>query len=125
MKLPSLTDLTKLFPLKYLRKRSQERLYRQWVERAGLPPESVPTEEEPPESPPPPTEYAEPTEQLEYGATPHYGRDGRVVTHPDVTGDVIQEIRQQQRRLFLLYVLLGAATVIFLVSLILILVYSC
>lgn len=109
----------KLPPFKYFQRRSQERLYRQWVERAGLPPESVPAETEHPEGTPHPAEH------IEYEETPTYRRDDRIATHPDVTGNMMHEINKQQRRLFLLYVLLGAAVVILLVSLILILVYSC
>ena len=78
--------------LKYPQRRRRRRLYRQWVERADLPPEAVPEGE--------------------------------------VARDIIPKIDKDKLRLNvlnpnILYILLGASVMIFVVGLILLAIHSC
>ena len=111
--------------MKYFQQRRKRKLYRQWVERSGLPPEAVPKAgefEEPPlgahraegtspETPRPQRDYIEP--------------DSSVATHPEVTGDMLAEINKRQLRLPLLYMLMAAFMVMLFIGLVLLIVYAC
>ncbi len=70
--------------LKYPQRREKKRLYQQWVERAGLPPEAIPEEE--------------------------------------VAKDIIPKIDKNKLRQNALYILLGAAIMLFCVGLILLII---
>jgi len=112
--------------LKYFERRRKAKLYRQWVERAGLPPEVSPPETRKPEdthSPIDSPEFVRPVP--ENPPTIYAGATSQVTTHPDVTGDMMAEINKRQPRLPLLYILLGVSMVIFLVALVLLVALYC
>jgi hypothetical protein len=102
-----------LHPSGYFRRRKKEKLYEQWVERAGLPPESVPqkrvAEEATPKvekerfQPPPPTEkeWLQPPPPVE------------------------RERLQPPTANALLYVLLGSSVTLLFVGIIFLIVQSC
>jgi len=101
--------------LSYQRRR-RKRLYQQWVEKAGLPPEAVPLEVQNSEAVRP-----EAHKPLSVRLVPA----GPVATHPKVTGDMMAEINRRELRLPLLYVFLGASALILCVGLILLIIHSC
>ena len=112
--------------LKYFKKRRKEKLYRQWVERAGLPPEAVPAGADKPEDVPLQVHSAEAVSpEAHEPLKVHVEPDSRVATHPEITGDMMAEINKRQLRLPLLHMLLGASALILFVGLILLIVYSC
>jgi len=110
--------------LKYFERRRKAKLYRQWVERDGLPPEAV---------------HPEKLEDVHLQAsrsedisletneslTVHVEYDNRVATHPEAAGDMLTEIDRRQLRVPRLFILLGATILIVCVGLILLIVYSC
>ncbi len=112
--------------LAYFKRRRKAKLYRQWVERAGLPPEAVPTEAGKSEDTTlqvPSSEAASP--EVDRPLRVHVEPGRRVAIHPEVSGDMMAEINERQLRLPLLYMLLGASALILCVGLILLIVYSC
>ena len=95
------------------RRRKKERLYEEWVQMAGLPPESVPREKV----------AEEPTPKIE---------KERLQPPPPVEKEWLQppppveKRRSQQSSLYvLLYILLGAAMALFCMGLVFIIVQSC
>jgi len=99
--------------LKYFERRRKAKLYRQWVERAGLPPEVSPPETRKPEDTHSPID------------SPEFVRP--VPENPPTiyAGATSQEINKRQPRLPLLYILLGVSMVIFLVALVLLVALYC
>jgi len=105
--------------LKYPQRRRKRKLYKQWVERAGLPPEAVPHETDKFEgTPPEANSYEAVSHKVRRPPKAHIEPDS-IATHPEVTGDMLAEIDKRQLRLRVLYVLLGACLVILAVALIL------
>ena len=102
--------------MKFFQRKRREKLYRQWVERAGLPPEAVRPETENSDSVHPQVDNAEAIRRR---------TDDRVVTHPEVTGDMMAEIDKYQAHRGLLYILLVVSFLILCVGLVLVIVYSC
>jgi len=110
--------------LKYFERRKKAKLYRQWVERAGLPPENGPLETQKSEkahSPISSPEFVRPVP--ENPTTVYAGATSQVATHPDVTGDMLVEINKRQPRLPLLYILLGISIAVFLGALVLLVIW--
>ena len=107
--------------MRYFQRRRKEKLYRQWVERAGLPPETVPAKAESPEDITAQSENLETHEPVRIQAKP----DSRAATHPGVTGDMMAEIDRRQLQLPMLYVLLVVCLVILLTGLILWAINAC
>jgi len=112
--------------LKYFEKRRKAKLYRQWVERAGLPSEAIRPEAQKSEDThlsiddrealrPAPDDFP----------TIHARTANQVATHPDVTGDMMAEINRRQPRLPLLYIILGISVVIVCGALAFLVVQSC
>jgi len=95
--------------LKYFQRRKKEKLYRQWVERAGLPSETI---------------HPEADKPLRVHPRPDRP-DSPVATHSEVGGDMMAKIDKRQRRLPLLYVLLGVCIVILCGGLVLLITQSC
>ena len=112
--------------MKYFERRRKAKLYRQWVELAGLPLDAIRLEAQKPgdahrqiDSP----ESARPVpENLPVMPV---RTDNQVATHPDVTGNMMAEINRRQPRLPLQYVLQGIFVVIFLGALVLLVVWAC
>ena len=110
--------------MKYFQRRRKEKLYRQWAERAGLPPEVVPDKAD---------ESEDVHAQIHKRKAVGHKTSGPVrvlpgssaVTDVEVTGDMMAEINKRQARLPLLYVLVGASLVILCVGVILLIVRSC
>ena len=112
--------------MKYFQRKRKEKLYRQWMERAGLPPEAVRPETADSESIRPQVDSAEAVGTEAYKPlTVHIVPDDRVATHPEVGGDMMEEIDRRELRLRLPYVLLGASLVVLCVVLIVLIVLSC
>ena len=111
--------------LKFFERRRRTKLYRQWVERAGLPPEALRPEAQPPEAASSQVDSLKPTRPLpnSYPTMPIRAAN-QVATHPDVTGDMLAEINKRERRLSLLYILLILSIVVFLVALALLILTS-
>jgi hypothetical protein len=110
----------------FWKRRRKGKLYKQWVKRSGLPSEAVHPEAAKPEDVPLEVQTskagrAEEPEPLRVHIEPGSG----VVTHPEVAGDMMAEIRKRQPRLRALYLLLVVAVVILFVGLILLIVNSC
>ena len=111
--------------MKYFERKRKAKLYRQWVERAGLPLEDVCPENQESEDVRLPTNSPEAVRPAPDDLpTIHVGAT-QIATHPDVTGDMMAEINRRQPRLSLLYRLLGIFIVIFLVALVLLVVWFC
>ena len=113
--------------MKYFEKRRKARLYRQWTEQAGLPPEeAISFETRKPRDTRSQTAGSE-----AIGLAPenppafHVGLDNQMATHPDASGGMLVEIKKRQTRLPLLYMLLGISIVIFFVVLVLFIVWAC
>jgi len=110
--------------VKYFQRRRKGKLYRQWVERAGLPPEAVPHDADKAEAVPAPIgkrkaagdEASGPVQVLPGSSA---------VTHVEIAGDMMAEIDKGQRHLPLVPVVIGAFLVILCVFLILLIVGSC
>ena len=112
--------------MKYFARRKKAKLYRQWVEQAGLPPDAIPLETQKPEDTQPQGIAPESVKPVSEDLPTIYVRAGNgVATHPDVTGDMLAEIKKIQRRIPVLYILLGVSMVIFFTALILLIVWSC
>ena len=112
--------------LKYFEKRKKAKLYRQWVERAGLIPDTVPPRTDKSKDVPLGVDSSEAVtpEDGEFLRV-HFEPDSGVVTHPEVTGNMLAEINRRQPRLRMLYILLGVTLVILCAGLILLIVLSC
>ena len=110
--------------MKYFERRRKAKLYRQWVERAGLPPEASPPETQKSENTHPPIDSPELVRPVpENPPTVYAGATSQVATHPDITGDMLAEINKRQPRLPLLYIILGISIAIVLGALILLVVW--
>jgi predicted nucleic acid-binding Zn ribbon protein len=110
--------------LKYFRRRKKEKLYRQWVERAGLPPEAIPSEADKSKDVPARIDKREAV-TTEAKSPVRIQPSSATVTHAEVGGDMMAEIHKRQQRLRMLYMMLGASLLILLVGLILLIVHSC
>ena len=112
--------------MKYFERRRKAKLYRQWVERAGLPPEAIRLEAQKPGDAHRQVDSPESVRPVpENPPTIHVGAANQVATHPDVTGNMMTEINKRQPRLSLLYILLGVSVVIVFAALILLVVWAC
>ena len=112
--------------MKYFERRKKAKLYRQWVERAGLPPETVRLETRKPEDTHSQIDSSESVKPVpENPSTIYAGATNQVTTHSDVAGDMLPEINRRQPRLPLLYLLLGIFIVIFLGALVLLVMRAC
>lgn len=112
--------------MKYFERRKKAKLYRQWVERAGLPSEAIRPEVQKSEVGHLPIDTPEAVRPVPDDLpTIHVGVESQVTTHPDVTGDMMAEIGKKQPRLPLLYILLGVFVVVLCGSLALLVVQSC
>ena len=112
--------------MKYFQRRRKAKLYRQWVERAGLPPDEIPlearkSEETQPQVGSPESARSVPESPLIF----QFRTNNQVATHPDVTGNMMTEINRRQPRLLLLYVLLGICVVVVIAVLVLLVLWSC
>ena len=112
--------------MKYFERRKKAKLYQQWVERAGLPPDATGSEVEKSEDTHLPIDNPEAAMPIPDNFPVARAREAnQVATHPDITGDMMAEINKRQPRLPLLYILLGVSIVIFLVALVLLIVSYC
>ena len=112
--------------MKYFQRRRKEKLYRQWVERAGLPPEAITVGADKPESEEVPARVGTRKGVIPKTSGPVQVQPGSsAVTHAEVGGDMMAEIKKRQPRLPRLYMSLGAALVILFVGVILLIVHSC
>ena len=111
--------------LKYPQRRRKRKLYKQWVERAGLPPEAVPPETDKFEDIPFQANDYEAVSDEDRRPPRVYIEPDAMATHPEVTGDMLAEIDRRQLRLPTLYRLLGAGLAIICIGLILYIVSSC
>ena len=109
---------------RYFQRKRREKLYRQWVERAGLPPEAVPPLTGRSQDVRPQLNNHEAVSPVP-DVTTHPRTDNEVATHPDVTGDMMAEIGKDRPRLPLLYLLFGISLLVLCVGLILLIVHSC
>ena len=112
--------------MRYFEKRKKAKLYRQWVERAGLIPDTVPPRTGKSKDVPLRVDDSEAVtpEEGEFLRV-HFEPDSGVVTHPEVTGNMLAEVKRRQPRLRMLYILLGVTLVILCAGLILLIVLSC
>jgi len=112
--------------LKYFERRRKAKLYRQWVEQAGLPPDVICSEVEKSEDTQLPIDNPEAAMPTPDNFPIIRVREAnQIAIHPDVTGDMMAEINKRQPRLPLLYILLGVSMVIFLVALVLLVALYC
>ncbi|MFC2069111.1 hypothetical protein ACFLTP_08935 [Chloroflexota bacterium] len=112
--------------MKYFGIKRKGKLYRQWVEHAGLPAEATPDKADKTEGIPIQIHKAEAVSSEGYEPPRvHSESDSGVVTHPDVTGDMMAEINRRQPHLPIPYILLGFSLVVLCVGLILLVVQSC
>jgi len=111
--------------LRYFR-RSKAKLYRQWVEQAGLPPETLRPEANKPGDVTREIDYPEAVSPVPDNLPViHIRTDNQVATHPEVTGDMMAEINKRQPRLRTLHILLGVSLVVLCVVLVLLAIHSC
>jgi len=112
--------------LKYFERRRRTKLYRQWVERAGLPPDATQSETGKSEDLQHPVGEPEDTVPANDDfPIIHIKKDNQIATHPDVAGDMMAEINRRQPHLPKLYILLGVAVIIVLVAFVLLVVSYC
>lgn len=112
--------------LKFFDRRRKTKLYRQWVERAGLPPEALRPEADKSKDATPEIDNHKAVILEAYKPQAlHVEPDSGVATHPEVTGNMMAEIRKRQPRLRILYILLGVSMVILCGALVLLVVQSC
>jgi len=112
--------------LKFFDRRRKTKLYRQWVERAGLPPDAIGSEIQKSEDARLPIDNSEAVRPVPDDLPTIHVRDAnQVAIHPDVTGDMMTEIDKRQPRSPLLYILLGISIVVLCGSLALLVVQSC
>ena len=112
--------------MKYFQTRRKAKLYRQWVERAGLPSDAIPLEARKSEDTHPQVGSPESARPVPESPPIFQVRtDSQVATHPDVTGNMMTEINRRQTRLLPLYVLLGVCVVVVIAVLVLLVVWSC
>ena len=112
--------------MKYFQKRRKAKLYRQWVERAGLPSDAIPLEARKSEDTHPQVGSPESARPVPESPLIFQVRtDSQVATHPDVTGNMMTEINRRQTHLLLLYVLLGVCVLVVILVLVLLVVWSC
>jgi len=112
--------------LKYFEKRRKAKLYRQWVERVGLPPEAIHLEAQKSEETNPQIDNSEAIRSIpDDFPTSHVKATNQVATHPDVAGDMMAEINKRQPRSTLLYILLGVSIVIFCGIFVILVMLSC
>ena len=110
--------------LKLFDRRRKTKLYRQWVERAGLPPYAI--------TPQPDTVEHAPA-QIDEGRAVSPKVSGPVlvlprssaVTHAEATGDMMAEVDKRRPRLRMLHILLGLSIVILCGALVLLTFQSC
>jgi len=110
--------------MRFWKRRREAKLYRQWVERAGLPPETVPREADKSEEVHAQTDNRKAVSPKATGPV-RVQPGSSAVTHAEVTGDMMAEIDRRQPRSPMLYILLGASLVALFVVLILLIVSSC
>lgn len=115
--------------MKYFEKRKKAKLYRQWVEQAGLVSDAVPPEAGKAKDVSFQVDDADETVGPEDDGSliAYIEPDSDVVTHPEVAGDMMTEISRREPRLpsrRILYILLGVAIVVFCAGLILLIVLS-
>ena len=111
---------------KYFERKRKAKLYRQWVERAGLPSGAVPPEADKSEDISPRVRSSEAVSpEAPQSLRVHLEPDSGVATHPEVSGDMLAEISKRQRNLRLLYVLLGTSLIVLCAGLVLLIMYSC
>ena len=112
--------------MKYFEKRRKAKLYRQWVERAGLPPEAIHLEAQKSEETNLQIDNSEAVRSVPDDLpTIHIRATSEVATHPDVAGDMMAEINKRQPRWTLLYILLGVTIVIICVIFAILVMLSC
>lgn len=109
--------------MKYFEGRRKGKLYRQWVERAGLPPKAIPSEADKSKGVPAQIDKREAVSPEANSPVTVYPGSA-AVTHAEVGGDMMAEIHKRQQRLPMLYMLLVASLVILFVGLILLIVHS-
>ena len=113
--------------MKFFQKRRKAKLYRQWVERAGLPSDTIPPRARKSEDTHPQVGIPEPAKPVaEIHPIFRVRTDNQIATHPDVTGNMLTEIyRRQVRPLLRLYLLLGVCVVVVVAVLVLLVIWSC
>lgn len=110
--------------MKFFDRRRKTKLYRQWVERAGLPPDAIT---------PQPDRVEHAPAQIDEGRVVSPKASGPVqvlpsspaVTHAEAAGDMMAEINRRQPRLRMLYILLGVLIVILCGASVFLIVQSC
>ena len=110
--------------MKFFDRRRKTKLYRQWVERADLPPDAIT---------PQPARVEHADAQIDEGRAVCPKASGPVqimpsspaVTHAEAAGDMMAEIDKRRPRLRMLYILLGLSIVILCGALVLLTVQSC
>jgi hypothetical protein len=112
--------------LKYFERRRKAKLYRQWVERAGLPHEATYLETQKAKDARPQIYSPESARSVpESPPTIYLRTENQIATHPDVTGNMLAEINKRRTNLPLLYLLLGICVVVFIAVLTLFVLWSC
>jgi len=81
--------------LKYFERRKKAKLYQQWVEQAGLPPDATGSEVEKSENTHLPIDNPEAAMPIPDNFPAIHAREAnQVAIHPDVTGDMMAEIKE-------------------------------
>ena len=112
--------------LKFFDRRRKTKLYRQWVEQTGLPPEALRPEADKSKDVTREINNSKAVSAEAYKPqTVHLEPDSGVATHPEVTGNMMAEISKRQPRLRMLYILLGVSMVILCGALVFLIVQSC
>lgn len=110
--------------MKFFDRRRKTKLYRQWVERAGLPPDAIT---------PQPDRVEHAHAQIDEGRAVSPQASGPLqvlpsspaVTHAEAAGDMMAEIDKRRPRLRMLYILLGLSMVILCGALVLLTFRAC
>ena len=110
--------------LKFFDRRRKAKLYRQWVERAGLQPDAITPQPDRAEHAPPQIDKGRPVSPKASGPA-QVLPSSSAVTHAEVAGDMIAEINRRQPRLRMLYILLGVLIVILCGASVFLIVQSC
>jgi len=110
--------------LKFFDRRTKTKLYRQWVERAGLPPDVITPQPDRAEHAPAQIDEGRPVSPKASGPVQVLPSTS-AVTHAEVAGDMMTEIDKRRPHLHKLYILLGLSIVILCGASVLLIVQSC
>jgi len=102
--------------LKYFHRKKKERLYRQWIERADLPPETSHTEPNQSDS------VSSEANNTDIGI---HIDDDPIARHHRVKGDMMTEINKYRKRPVLVYFMLTILFIFLSIIVILLIIQSC